>query len=407
MQLRSRTHPASPLINIDTNRTPLYTASLVMSVAYTVVTPKDIKPSYDLTVITVCRNVLPALKRTTASVLGQKAVFPSVSIEHVIVDGASTDGTPEWLADMKESGKIEVFVSEPDCGIYDAMNKGINLASGRVLLFLNADDVLEQVDLKPCLEPILSGRARVTCAVTRQYDHTAVHLFRPEKDKIYFSTPMCHQAYLAEASLYRELGGYRAEMFRCGADADFMYRAVKQTGFPHIVDETITSMPLGGFSFDCFLHYCDEDILLIHENKEQIFEHCRKEQAYCDAIVALLLKHCMTLRRWQLTHDRDISACIRKLQELCRTVSEITTSGGAKRAMRYAAGPYLDTILKHKQCTLYQWFRIRRYRKCCNLGSNAPYAEYIGAADLSITSTLSFYIGKISSSLFHRASARK
>lgn len=368
-----------------------------MSVAYTVVTQGDIETSYDLTVITVCRNVLQELKRTTASVLGQKAVFPAVSIEHVIVDGASTDGTPEWLADMKEQGKIESFVSEPDCGIYDAMNKGINMARGRVLLFLNADDVFEHIDLKTCIEPILAGKTRVICASTRQYNSSEIHRFSPIEEKMYFSTPMCHQAYLAETSLYRELGGYRAEMFRCGADADFMYRAAERVGFPLVIDVTITSMSLGGFSCDCFLHYCDEDILLLHENKKLIYDHCRSEPAYCDAIVALLLKHCMTLRRWQLSHSRDISACIRKLQELCMEIGEITDSRKAKKAMRYAAGPYLNTILSSKQCTLYQWYCIRRHRTRCDLNKNAPYAEYVGPANLSLSSTLFFYLKKIKS----------
>lgn len=84
---------------------------------------------YQLTIITVCYNALPELCGTVESVLAHKRRH-SLSIEHLIVDGASTDGTPAMLETMHREGKIEAYVSEADEGIYDAMNKGIRLARG-------------------------------------------------------------------------------------------------------------------------------------------------------------------------------------------------------------------------------------------------------------------------------------
>lgn len=61
------------------------------------------------------------------------------NIEHIIIDGASTDGTTAVVENQQEN--ISVFVSEPDNGIYDAMNKGVKLATGDLIGFLNADDI--------------------------------------------------------------------------------------------------------------------------------------------------------------------------------------------------------------------------------------------------------------------------
>lgn len=368
---------------------------------YTRILQQAAPADYDLSVITVCRNVLPQLKRTTASVLGQKAIFSNVSIEHVIVDGASADGTPEWLEEMKAQGKIDTYISEPDRGIYDAMNKGINMAHGRILLFLNADDVFEHVDLEPCIAPILTGETRMTAAVTRQYNDTAKHtkLFRPSEKKMYLASPICHQAFFAEAKLYRELGGYRAEMFRCAADTDFMYRAADFAGFPTIVDMTVTSMPFGGFSADCNIHFCDELITLLALNKPLLLEHCRRESTYCAAVAAELLNHCLVLRRWQLNHTRNITPCIRELQELCKAVHDITPSRKVKSAMRFAAETYLNTVLQKKECTLYQWYRIRSHRKHCDLSADNPYREAARAFSHTWSATLLYYVGKCCNSV--------
>lgn len=89
-----------------------------------------------ITVITVTYNSLATLRETVESVLGQSYA----NIEYIVVDGQSTDGTPEYLASLGD--KIR-FISEPDAGLYDAMNKGIDLATGDFVGFLNADDLFE------------------------------------------------------------------------------------------------------------------------------------------------------------------------------------------------------------------------------------------------------------------------
>lgn len=87
-------------------------------------------------IITVVRNGALTIERTIASVIAQKA--DSEDIEYLVVDGGSTDATLEILKKYEDS--IDYWVSEPDAGIYFAMNKGIALARGQVIGILNADD---------------------------------------------------------------------------------------------------------------------------------------------------------------------------------------------------------------------------------------------------------------------------
>ena len=89
----------------------------------------------NISIITVVRNAVSTIQDTIRSVASQNYK----NIEHIIIDGASTDGTLDVLE--KHHDKFSCVISEPDCGIYDAMNRGIQVAAGDFLGFLNSDDV--------------------------------------------------------------------------------------------------------------------------------------------------------------------------------------------------------------------------------------------------------------------------
>ncbi|WP_207426448.1 glycosyltransferase family 2 protein [Pedobacter sp. SYSU D00535] len=93
-----------------------------------------------LSVITIVYNNVRDIERTVLSVLNQTYE----NIEYVVVDGGSTDGTLEIL--RKYSSRITRLVSEPDRGIYDAMNKGLSLATGDYVLFMNSGDEIYAED---------------------------------------------------------------------------------------------------------------------------------------------------------------------------------------------------------------------------------------------------------------------
>lgn len=89
-----------------------------------------------VTVITVCYNAAAHIDETLRSVIMQD--YPD--IEHIVIDGGSTDGTQDRVRRYSEC--IAHFVSEPDGGVYDAMNKGLRMATGEVVAFVNAGDMI-------------------------------------------------------------------------------------------------------------------------------------------------------------------------------------------------------------------------------------------------------------------------
>lgn len=89
-----------------------------------------------VSIITVCRNAQDTIEETINSVLSQ--TYPN--IEYIVIDGNSTDNTVSVVEKYKK--RLACFISEPDNGMYDAMNKGIKVAKGDILYFLNTDDVL-------------------------------------------------------------------------------------------------------------------------------------------------------------------------------------------------------------------------------------------------------------------------
>lgn len=93
-----------------------------------------------ITVVTVVFNGAGEIGRTIESTLSQR--YPNV--EYIVIDGSSSDGTPQIV--QRYADRIDVFVSEPDRGVYDAMNKAVSRASGEYLLFMNCGDVFAGPD---------------------------------------------------------------------------------------------------------------------------------------------------------------------------------------------------------------------------------------------------------------------
>jgi len=94
-----------------------------------------------ISVVTVSYNAVSTIEQTILSVINQ--TYPNV--EYIIIDGGSTDGTVDII--KKYADKIAYWVSEPDKGIYDAMNKGVVVATGEWINFMNAGDIFTDSDV--------------------------------------------------------------------------------------------------------------------------------------------------------------------------------------------------------------------------------------------------------------------
>lgn len=97
--------------------------------------------SYLISIITACFNAEKSIEQTILSVINQTYA----NIEYIVVDGASNDGTMEIV--RKYEDKIDVIISEPDRGVYDAFNKGAKVAKGDYIFYLNADDYFYASDV--------------------------------------------------------------------------------------------------------------------------------------------------------------------------------------------------------------------------------------------------------------------
>lgn len=171
------------------------------------------------------------------------------NIEHIVIDGASTDGTVDLLKEYQAKGYIK-FWSEPDTGIYDAMNKGIQHATGDYITYLNSDDfyhdsrALDIVAnaLKKSDADFLSGNARIV-----HEDGSICYIMNTKHEEFFVRMPFCHQSLFVKKDLMEKLGGFDTN-FKSAGDYDFVIRMFLAKAHGIEIPYNISSFRLGGFS---------------------------------------------------------------------------------------------------------------------------------------------------------------
>ena len=185
----------------------------------------------EITVVTVCYNVIEAGRREMfLQCLTSVQAQHGVSLEHLIVDGASTDGTLELAQDFVAETHPVRIISEPDKGIYDAMNKGLNQAKGKYIIYLNTDDYYHNPNgLKASLERIKQTGCDFSFApiyVLWEKKKKNPHVNPSSRIfKFFFHSVLSHQSILASTQTLRELGGFDLS-FRSAADYDLELRLI-------------------------------------------------------------------------------------------------------------------------------------------------------------------------------------
>lgn len=194
-----------------------------------------------LSVITICRNALPALQRTVESVLSQR----TSDLEYWVVDGASTDGTRAYLETLTARG-VRVL-SEPDRGIADAMNKGARLASGEWIAHLHADDEYLPGALTTVSGAMSGSTADVLSGWMIQREPHGEVLCRSLPERLPIEMAVPHPSTFTRRALFERLGGFDPAL-RNAMDYDFFLRALVAGARFEVVPQPLTRMAYGGQS---------------------------------------------------------------------------------------------------------------------------------------------------------------
>lgn len=193
-----------------------------------------------LSVLTVTRNALPALRRTAASVLPQ--LGPGV--EYRILDGASTDGTVEYLETLAPAGVVTR--SAPDRGIADAMNQAVTLARGEWVAHLHADDTY----LPDTIATVLAyarDDVDVLCGWMLKSEPGGETLFRADPARLPAEMTVNHPATFVRRDMFERYGGFDTA-WPNAMDYEFFLRLRVRGARFAVIDRPLARMAGGGQS---------------------------------------------------------------------------------------------------------------------------------------------------------------
>lgn len=207
-----------------------------------------------ISIVTATYNYASTLEQTIQSVLQQ--TFPD--IEYIIIDGNSTDETPQIVARYaKQFGERLIYVREADKGLYDAMNKGLRLATGDVVAILNADDFFTSNDIIERVADYMSEHKEIDAV------YGDVHFVRPDDltqcVRYYSSRPFrrglmrlgfmpAHPSFYCRRQVYQSYG-YFDTSYRVGADFEMLLRFIfiHRISMAYLPIDFVT-MRMGGIS---------------------------------------------------------------------------------------------------------------------------------------------------------------
>lgn len=171
-----------------------------------------------ISVVTIVFNDIKGIGTTIDSVASQTA---RNDIEYIVIDGASTDGTADFI--REKASRINILVSEPDKGIYDAMNKGLERATGDFVIFMNSGDRFSSADVVERIIAEIEKTGSKPAVVYGDYRESAngecgqpIPSRRP--DKIWYGPVASHQSTFYNLSILRKLGLNYDLSYRIAAD---------------------------------------------------------------------------------------------------------------------------------------------------------------------------------------------
>lgn len=208
------------------------------------------KNNLKISVVTVCYNAVDTIEKTILSVLNQSYT----NIEYIIIDGGSTDGTVDVI--KKYADRLAYWISEPDRGIYDAMNKGIDIVTGEYINFMNSGDefydsnVISLLFNKPNNADVIYGD---TYIILPNYKFRNKNRPLSEFNR---TLPFGHQSTFAKSSLMKKFKFDTS--FKSAADYYFLYNLYKD-GFK------FKYVPLLVSKFDGYNGFSAKNIKLVRK----------------------------------------------------------------------------------------------------------------------------------------------
>ncbi|WMI69839.1 glycosyltransferase family 2 protein [Mangrovimonas sp. YM274] len=216
-----------------------------------------------ISIITVNLNNASGLLKTIESVKGQEFL----NFEHIVIDGGSSDGSKELIE--REKKYIALWLSEPDTGIYNAMNKGIRLATAKYILFLNSGDIFYTTRaLFHFAESIALGNDKdflfgdIAVAARQEYIKT----YPDTLDFLYFiKDTLPHPATLVKRSCFDKL--MYDERFKIVSDWKFFMLGIIKFKFSYMhIPEVISKFHLDGISSNMPNLVENERAMVLHED---------------------------------------------------------------------------------------------------------------------------------------------
>jgi len=205
-----------------------------------------------ISIITTTYNSIKTLKNTIESVIAQN--YPN--IEYIIIDGNSTDGTQNLI--KQYSDNIYKFISEPDKGIYDGLNKGIKFASGDIIGFLHSDDhfahnsVISQIsnafNFDKFVDAVYGDVLFFKIVNSKEKNVRIIRsgFFKPSIFKFGMMPP--HPTFYAKRSVYEKFGSFNLS-YRISSDFDFLLRVMLLGNIKtRYIREIFVKMLIGGAS---------------------------------------------------------------------------------------------------------------------------------------------------------------
>ena len=204
-----------------------------------------------ISIITASYNASASIRSSIESIENQ--TYPH--IERIWVDGDSTDGTKEYLS-SKAIELNAIYISEKDCGIYDALNKGLALSSGEIIGFLHADDVLpDRKILAEIAEAFKDEKVDIIygdlCYVKDHENSKIVRYWRANKfqlKSLKFGWMPPHPTLYVRRKIFQKLEGFNIQ-YKISGDYDLILRLFSLPDLKYIyLDKVIVNMKMGGKS---------------------------------------------------------------------------------------------------------------------------------------------------------------